>query len=463
MTPEDWASFAARLRDCLGKDSVFDDETALQAYASDETRDLRFMPDLAVKPRSAEEVARILKICHAESVPITPRGGGSGVSGGALPVKGGVVLCLERLNRILDVNRRNMTIEVETGAITGEVQDHLLEQGLFLPPDPGSRSWCQIGGNLAEAAAGPKSVKYGAFRDYVLNLEAVLPNGDVIRTGADVRKYASGYNLTQLLLGSEGTLAVMTKVVFRVITAPTEEILLRLAFSSLENACELICRIFEQGLIPSEVEFIEADAIDIARDRCRETPKPGVAAYVWIGFDGNNAETLMEDATRVSDLAEALACDEFLVAQEPDQKRQLWAFRHEIGPAVIEKTPFRDVDLAFPREKLFEVVRRTKTIGQRYGFRTAIFGHAGDGNVHINVLRDQLDEAQWRGPVRDGIAELYKMAGELGGALSGEHGIGCTLTEYMETAFGKTRLELMRGIKKVFDPKGVLNPGKILN
>lgn len=458
----DWDDLAECLVDQLGAGVVFRDSVVREGYASDETRDRHCLPDLVVKPGTVEAVSRILAFCHQRNLPVTPRGGGSGVSGGALAVQGGVVLCLERLNHIGTPDKRNMTIEVETGAITADVQDLLLGQGYCLPPDPGSRTWCQIGGNLAHTAAGPKSVKYGAFKDYVLNLQVVLPSGEIIWTGANVRKFATGYNLTALMLGSEGTLGVITRVVFRVIAAPEAEILLRLAFPRLEQACELICRVFETGLVPSEVEFMEADAIAAAQRACQGGAPPGTAAMVWVGFDGPVEEALMDDAGRLSALAEELGASEVLFAGETQHKQALWSYRHQVGPAVIEQTPFRDVDVSFPRGALLQVVTGVKEIGKRRGFRTVIFGHAGDGNLHVNVCRDNLDDDAWQGEVKAGIAEIYQLAVELGGTLSGEHGIGCTLVEHMQAAFGPTYVALLKGIKQVFDPKGILNPGKIL-
>ena len=458
-----WSQIRQHLETILGPNSIFDDEDVLESFAVDETHERKHRPDLVVKPRSVDEIAALLRFCNDHDLPVTPRGGGSGVSGGALAVRGGVILCMERLNKIEEIDPADMTVTVETGAITGEVQELLLEQGLCLPPDPGSRTWCQVGGNLAEMAAGPKSVKYGAFKDYVLNLQVVLANGEVIWTGANVRKMACGYNLTQLMLGSEGTLGVITRVVFKVIPAPTEEIVLRLAFDDIKDAGQMISRVFTSGITPSEVEIMDKDAIEATAPKCAEQPDPETAAYLWIGFDGTREDHLMEDAERIAELAEELGAADALIATDPEQKRQLWEYRHKVGEAVIDRTEFRDVDISFPRSRLYEIVSGVKDIGDRYGFRSVIFGHCGDGNVHVQVLRDDMNEADWNGPVRAGIAEIYELAVSTGGAMSGEHGVGCTLTDHMEKAFGATVMNLMRGVKQVFDPKGILNPGKIIS
>ena len=454
----DWID---RFREILGEQAVFNDEDVLQAHATDETHDQYYRPDLVLKPRSVEDVSRIAKLCNETGIPIVARGGGSGVSGGALAARGGVVVCLERMNRILAIEPRNQTVTVETGAVTGDVQTELLKHGLWLPPDPGSKSWCQIGGNLAEAAAGPKSLKYGAFRDYVLNLEVVLANGEVIWTGANVRKFASGYNLTQLMLGSEGTLGIITKAVFRLIPPPKHTLLLRVALPDLASACELMCRTFETGLHPCEMEFMEEDGIALTRLFTKDSVSPETAGLVWIGLDGDVEEALFEQAEQVANLAEDAGALEVLVAETEPQQKDLWDFRHQVGPAVIETTPFRDVDLTFPRTRLLEIIEGIKTIGAREGFRTVVFGHAGDGNLHVNVLRDQMDDDAWQRTIDVGITELYQLACSLGGTLSGEHGIGTALRHQMPLAFGKANLALMLGIKKAFDPKGILNPGKI--
>ena len=450
------------LRQTLNPNDLITDPDRLASFSGDETRDLHHFPEAAAFPRSVAQVSAVLRVCSEHRIPIVPRGGGSGVSGGAAAIHGGLVLSLRHLNRIVALDARNMTVTVEAGMVTGTLQDRLAEKGLRLPPDPGSRDWCQIGGNLAEAAAGPKSVKYGAFRDYVLNLEVVLADGRVIWTGADVRKFACGYNLTHLMLGSEGTLGVITKAVFRLVPAAPESVLLRMGFTTLEAATDMICGVFTSGLTPSEVEIVDRDAIALAQPLCDAPADPDLAAYLWIGFDGREADILMADAERAADLAESIGCADLLFASDPDQVRRLWTYRHRIGPAVIETTPFRDVDLSFPRAALADVVHMVKEVGRRYGFRTAIFGHAGDGNLHVNVLRDALDEAAWQGPVREGIADIYRRVCAMGGTLSGEHGVGCTLTPYLEEALGSTRLALMAGIKKVFDPQGILNPGKIV-
>ncbi len=447
LTPERRNQLAA----LLPAGALITDADALVPYATDETREHYFLPEAVARPHDVDQVAAVLRFCHQHNIPITPRGGGSGVSGGALAVNGGVILCMNHMDRVLDVNHRDMTVTVEVGKITAELQAELRAQGLWLPPDPGSASWCRIGGNLAEAAAGPKSVKYGAFRNWVLNLEIVLPDGTVMWTGADVRKFASGLNLTQLILGSQGTLAVITKAVFRLIAPPREEMLLRAAFPGIAAAGDFVCALFRAGLTPSEVEFLERDAIDIAAKALGETVPPEVAAYVWVGFDGNHRDALLEEAEQADTLAEQQGALETVFADTGPTMTRLWALRKRIGMAVIETTPFRDLDLTFPRGRLADIVTLVKKTGMAYGFASAIFGHAGDGNLHVNVLRNQLDDTAWQHTLKPGIEHIYRETIAMGGAPSGEHGLDNHFKVMNELFFGEKQQKLQLQIKDSFN------------
>lgn len=427
---------------------------ALVPYATDETREHYFLPEAVARPHDVDQVAAVLRFCHHHNIPIVPRGGGSGVSGGALAVNGGIILCMNHMDRVLEINHRDMTVTVEVGKITGELQAELRAHGLWLPPDPGSASWCRIGGNLAEAAAGPKSVKYGAFRNWVLNLEIVLADGTVMWTGADVRKFASGLNLTQLILGSQGTLAVITKAVFRLITPPREELLLRAAFPSIAAAGDYVCALFRAGLTPSEVEFLERDAINIAAKALGETVDGKVAAYVWVGFDGNHRDALLEEAGEADTLAEQHNAVETVFADTGPSKTRLWALRKRIGTAIIETTPFRDLDLTFPRGHLADIVSLVKQTGTEYGFESAIFGHAGDGNLHVNVLRNNLDDTTWHQTIQPGLTHIYRETIAMGGAPSGEHGLGLLNT-------GPSPNGAQQHMQQLIGANPNLNPGKI--
>ncbi len=419
-------------------------------------------PAVVVEPGCAAEVSAVLTVCHDLEVAVVPRGGGTGVSGGALPVADCVVLDMRRLDRILAIDPDELTVEVEAGVVTGVLQERLAEQGLWLPPDPGSSASCQIGGNLAETAAGPKSVKYGAFKDWVRNLEVVLSDGTILCTGANVRKNACGYNLTQLVLGSEGTLAVITKALLSVARRPREHVLLRASFDAMKPLSETVGAVFAAGARPSEVEFVDRDGYAFVPTQPGEHHHSHQPCQLWIGFDGDDAEAIEAWVHRVGSIVERAGGRDIVVGSTPQEVRRVWGTRHAIGPAIVSAGPFRDLDLSFPRTALAPVVAGVKAIGRRHGFQSACFGHCGDGNIHVQILRGTLDDAAWNGPVVEGVDEIYRLVLEHGGTLTGEHGVGTELRPYLAMALGPERVGLLRQIKRVFDPKGILNPGKLV-
>ncbi|HYG17597.1 MAG TPA: FAD-linked oxidase C-terminal domain-containing protein [Ohtaekwangia sp.] len=438
-------------------------------YSHDETEDFSFLPDVVLKPGSTDEISRIMKLCHEHHIPVTPRGGGTGLSGGALPIRNGIVISMERFNRILHIDELNLQATVEPGVITEVFQQAVREKGLFYPPDPASRGSCFIGGNVSENSGGPKAVKYGVTRDYVLNLEVVLPTGDVIWTGANVLKNSTGYNLTQLMCGSEGTLGIITKIVFKLRGLPSKSVLLLMPFASNEEACRAIAAIFIAGVTPSGMEFFEREAALKTIDYCEKiyaakvtTPFPeNMDAYLLCELDGNEDEVLMRDAERVMNVVEKFEVGEILFADTAAQKAELWKIRENISPAVNAYTLTKAEDVVAPRANLPRLIVGIKEIGKHYGFNTVCYGHLGDGNLHINVLKEDISDADWDTKVMDGIGEIFRLTVSLGGTLSGEHGIGIAKKPYMHIAMGDANIALMRGIKKAFDPHGILNPGKI--
>jgi glycolate oxidase len=459
----------SQLTDIVGPDFVVSDAETRKHYGHDETEDFLFLPDLVLKPASAEQISKILKICNQYHIPVTPRGGGTGLSGGALPIHKGIVISMERFNKILEIDELNLQATVEPGVITEIFQNAVKEKNLFYPPDPASRGSCFIGGNVSENSGGPKAVKYGVTRDYVLNLEVVLPTGDIVWTGANVLKNSTGYNLTQLMCGSEGTLGIITKIVFKLRGLPKKEVLLLIPFASNHEACRGIAEIFRAGVVPSGMEFFEREAALKTIDYCEKiyaakvtTPFPeNMDAYLLCELDGNDEEILMRDAERVMEVVEKFQTGEILFADTAAQKEELWKIRKNISPAVNAYSLTKAEDVVVPRANLPKLIVGIKEIGKRYGFNSVCYGHLGDGNLHINVLKEQISDEDWNTKIMDGIGEIFQLAVQLGGTLSGEHGIGIAKKPYMAIAMRSANLAVMRGIKKAFDPNGILNPGKI--
>ena len=445
-------------------DMSLEDEV-LQAYGHDETEDLVHPPQVVVRPRTTGQVAAVMKACHDHRVPVTPIGARTGLSGGALSVHGGVGLALDRMDRIVDIDERNLQVTVEPGVITQVLQEAVAEKGLYYPPDPASRGSCTIGGNLAENSGGPRAVKYGVTRDFVLNLEVVLPDGGVIWTGANTLKNSTGYDLTRLLVGSEGTLGVITKAVLRLVPLPRENRLLLVPFDSPYKACEAVSAVFRAGITPSAMEFMERDAIDwslrFIGDDSLSVPDE-VQAHLLVEVDGNDPDALMKDCEAILEVMEAHGAGEVLFAETAAQKDKLWLLRRKVGEAVKSNSVYKEEDTVVPRYELPRLLEGVKEIGRRYGFQSVCYGHAGDGNLHVNIVKGDLSDGAWKEEVPKAIREIFELTVSLGGTLSGEHGIGLVQRPYMDIAFSKVQLDLMRRVKEAFDPLGILNPGKVL-
>ena len=458
-----------QLEEIVGAPNTIRDEERRYDYSHDETEDHSFLPDVVLKPGTAEEISRIMKVCSEHLIAVTPRGGGTGLSGGALPVQKGVVISMERFNKILSIDELNLQATVEPGVITEVFQNAVKEKGLFYPPDPASRGSCFLGGNVSENSGGPKAVKYGVTRDYVLNLEVVLPNGEIIWTGANVLKNSTGYNLTQLMCGSEGTLGIITKIVFKLRGFPQKTVLLLIPFVTSAESCKAIAEIFRAGVTPSGMEFFEREAAMKTIDYCEKiynskvtTPFPdNMDAYLLCELDGNDDEVLMRDAERVMGVVERFMIGEVLFADTEAQKEELWKIRKNISPGIKAYSINKAEDVVVPRANLPALITGIKAIGKQVGFNSVCYGHLGDGNLHVDVLKEDISDEDWNTTIVDGIGEIFKLAVSLGGTLSGEHGIGIAKRPYMPIAMKEANLSLMRAIKKAFDPKGILNPGKI--
>jgi glycolate oxidase len=450
----------------VGGQFVFVDEEVLYHYSHDETEDLHYLPDVVIKPKTAGEISQILQICNAHKIPVTPRGAGTGLSGGALPHLGGVLLSLERLNNIINIDERNLQVTTEPGVITEVLQNTLKAKGLFYPPDPSSRGSCMIGGNISENSGGPKAVKYGVVKDYVLNLEVVLATGEILWTGANVLKNATGYNLTQLIVGSEGTLGIVTKIVLKLIPHPKHDLLMLVPFNSAENACAAVSSIFMAGYTPSAMEFMERDALDWTMrfvDNCIVPINDEVQAHLLIEVDGNDMDVLMKEMEGISEIVMQYGAGDILFADDAQQKAELWKLRRRVGEAVKSHSIYKEEDTVVPRAELPVLLKAVKDIGRRYGFHSVCYGHAGDGNLHVNIIKGELSDEEWNGSLKTGIREIFELVKSLGGTISGEHGIGLVQKEYMDIIFDAKGMDLMRKIKDVFDPNNILNKGKIFD
>lgn len=464
------ASLIQQFKTIVGDAYVLLDKESLENYAHDETEDLKYPPEVVLKPRTPQEISEILKICNAEKIPVTPRGAGTGLSGGALPIHGGVILSMERFNEILQIDERNLQATVEPGVINQVFQEAVIAKGLFYPPDPASWGSCFLGGNIAHSSGGPKAVKYGVTKDYVLNLEVVLVTGEIIWTGANVLKNSTGYNLTQLMVGSEGTLGVITKIVFKLIPHPQKTVVMLVPFFSAEKACEAVSAVFRAGIVPSGMEFMERDAIDwtikhMGSDIKKVLPfgedLGGVQAHLLVELDGNDLDLLMKDAEKVSEVMMQFDCDEILFADSEEQKKNLWRMRRSVAEAVKSNSVYKEEDTVVPRAELPQLLKGVKEIGRKYGFKSVCYGHAGDGNLHVNIIKDSMSDADWEDKLPNGIREVFELCVKLGGTISGEHGIGLVQQSYIGIALNPKNIQLQKSIKQLFDPNNILNPGKI--
>lgn len=458
-------AFIERLRNAIGNGDVLVSREDLEHYGHDETEDLVHPPEVVVRATSTAEVVAVVKLCAQHQIPVTPIGGRTGLSGGALCVHGGVGLSLDRMNTIERIDEQNLQVVVQPGVITQVLQEAVASKGLYYPPDPSSRGSCTIGGNLAENAGGPRAVKYGVTRDFVLNLEVVLPDGEVVWTGANTLKNSTGYDLTRLVVGSEGTLGIVTKAVLRLVPLPKETRLMLVPFASAIKACEAVSATFRAGIIPSTLEFMERDAITWTMRFTDGLPAqlsadPG--AYLLIEVDGDHGDLLMRDCETILGVMEAHECGEVLFAETTPEKDALWRMRRSVPVSVKAHSVYKEEDTVVPRFELPRLLQGVKAIGARHGFSSVCYGHAGDGNLHVNIIKGDLSDAFWEHELPKAIREIFELTVSLGGTISGEHGIGLVQRPYMDIAFNPRQLALMRAVKEAFDPQGIMNPGKVL-
>ena len=460
------AALLAQFEAIVGSVNIFTDKEHIEKYGQDETENLIYLPEVIVTPNTPEQISALLKICNEHLIPVTPRGAGTGLTGGALPHLGGLVISMEKFNRILEIDERNLQVTTEPGVITEVLQNEVKEKGLFYPPDPASKGSCFIGGNISENSGGPKAVKYGVVKDYVLNLEVVLPTGEIIWTGSNVLKNATGYNITQLIVGSEGTLGIVTKIVLRLIPHPKFDLLMLAPFNSLEKASEAVSAIFRAGITPSAMELMEIESIKLASAMCESTAisiTDNLAAHLIIEVDGNNLEVLMSEMESIASVLSNFEVGELYFADDAQQKNELWKIRRKANEASVLAGYTIEEDTVVPRAELPKLIKGVKSLGVKHGFKVVCYGHAGDGNLHIRINHPTIKKSFESEEMKSILTALFQIVKGLGGTISGEHGIGLIQKSYMPVMFDNVTLELMKGIKKTFDPNYILNPGKIFD
>ncbi len=459
------AGFISRVAGIVGGPFVLQDQASRETYGTDGTR--KGSPaDLVVLPASTSEIAEIARLCNDDLVPLVVRGAGTGYTGGAVPTRGGVVLSLERMNRILEIDRTNLLARVQPNVITGDLQDAVERVGLFYPPDPASLRQSAIGGNVAECAGGPRAFKYGTTKRYVLALEAVLPTGEVIHTGSKAVKNVVGYDLTQLLVGSEGTLAIVTEITVRLIPKPAAHETLLAGFASITDAVNAVTQLIERRVVPAAVELVDRDSLQaLARHAGRPMAEPGTSAVLIVEVDGS-PEAVGPEILLVEDACRSARAISLKRAASEAEREEIWHLRRELSPALKKISSIKlNNDIVVPRGRVPELFTLIDEIRQASGLPIASFGHAGDGNVHVNVMipEDQgpaeLQAAQARG--ERAVRRLFEGVVALEGSISGEHGIGFTKAPYLHLELSRDEIALMQRVKAAFDPRGILNPGKI--
>jgi glycolate oxidase len=459
LSKEKWFS---RLEEIVGAEYVlYPTHDDFSKYEHDETEDLKFPPTVVVRPDDARQVQEIVKLAASEKIPVVPRGGGTGLSGGALAVRGGILLTLERMNRILEIDDQNFFAVVQPGLITQVFQETLEARGLFYPPDPASRGSCTIGGNIAENAGGPRALKYGVTKDYIYGLKAVLANGEAVTFGGKRLKDVTGYNLVQLLVGSEGTLGVVTEATIKLLPFPKYHRTLLAPFQSVQKAAESVPAIMQRGIIPCALEFMENDALKaIENYRGVKVRFSDYPALLLIEVDGNNEDVLDEEIQSIAEVLETNDVSDVFVAENAAQQKEIWDLRRSAGEAVKSISPYKEEDTVVPRSKLPELVAGIHQICDRWGLRAISYGHAGDGNLHCNILKSGLSDEKWEKELPLAAEEILRLTVSLGGTISGEHGIGYTQKRFLPLAMKEAELEVIRSIKKALDPDNILNPDK---
>lgn len=444
------------------KERVLFKENINEDYSHDELGGIKKMPDIVVQAINSEEISKVMKYAYEKGIPVTPRGSGTGLVGAAVPLEGGIVIDLSRMNKMLELDEENLTLTLEPGVLLMEISKYVEEFDLFYPPDPGEKS-ATIGGNISTNAGGMRAVKYGVTRDYVRGLEVVLPNGEVVELGGKVVKNSSGYSLKDLIVGSEGTLGIVTKAILRLLPLPKKALSLLIPFESLERAIETVPKIIKSKSIPTAIEFMQREAIVAAEEFLGKSfPDKSSDAYLLLTFDGNSTEEIEKDYANVANICLESGALDVLISDTEERQESIWSARGCFLEAIKALTTEMDeVDVVVPRNKIGEFVTFTHELERTANIRIKSFGHAGDGNLHVYILRDELNEEEWHTKLREIMQVMYDEAKELKGQVSGEHGIGFAKKGYLKQSLPDQCMNIMQGIKLAFDPKNILNPGKV--
>ncbi len=449
----------AALEQICGKEYVSTLKADLICYSYDATQK-QFLPDVVVHPANTEEISRIMKLANDNCFPVFPRGAGSGFTGGSLPVGGGAVMVLTRLDRILEIDDENLVATVEPGVVTEDFQKAVEKVGLFYPPDPASLKMSTLGGNVAECAGGPRCVKYGVTKDYIIGLEIVTPTGDVIKTGGPTMKGVVGYDLTKLICGSEGTLAVITKIVVKLLPKPEAKKTMLVLFDSIDGAAQAVSSIIRNKIIPTTLEFMDGRTVDCVRQATSLELSEQANAVLIIEVDGDR-EFLDKQAAKIAEIIRPLGVVDTRIAETPEESEALWQVRRSVSASLRRVNPDKfNEDICVPRSKVPEMIRKIDRIADKYGIPIVNFGHAGDGNIHVNVMIDSKIEGEQEKADR-AIEEVFAGALELGGTMSGEHGVGIMKAPYLQMELADASIDYMKTLKRALDPNNILNPGKI--
>ena len=441
---------------------VFIGEEISEDYSHDELGSEKHMPDIVVKAMNRDEIVEIMKYANNNNIPVTVRGAGTGLVGAAVPILGGILLDLSGMNKILELDEDNLTLTVEPGVLIMEIAKFVEEHDLFYPPDPGEKT-ATIGGNVSTNAGGMRAVKYGVTRDYVRGMEVVLPSGEVLELGGKVVKNSSGYSLKDLIIGSEGTLGIITKIVLKLLPLPKKVISLLVPFNDLESAIETVPKIIKSKNIPTAIEFMQRDLIISAEEFLgKKFPDNSSNAYLILSFDGNSKEEVEGYYEKVADICLKEGALDVFISDTEERQESIWSARGAFLEAIKASTSDLDeVDVVVPRNKVAEFVKFTNEVEKKLNVRIRSFGHAGDGNLHIYILKDELSEDEWHKKLNEAMEILYRKQRELNGKVSGEHGIGLAKRLYLNESLNKATMDIMRGIKLAFDPNNILNPGKV--